>query len=211
MAESDGGESDPGAGRRTSGGDASPDPPRPQRPQLTKSRTISVSSPSSAASSAERWRGGGRESLLARRSTTAPLPPVGALAPRRLTVAVDDPSHVSPPNGGVLDRDWCYPSFLGPHVSRPRAPRQQQQQTPPPSDVRRNPSSNPAPPRRAPLSQREEEKRLASVVKLPPLLGERRPLSPPPPPLPPPVWRFDLSPYYFLLVSATEAKLASSM
>uniref|UniRef100_A0ACD5X7G4 Uncharacterized protein n=2 Tax=Avena sativa TaxID=4498 RepID=A0ACD5X7G4_AVESA len=207
MAESDGGEADPGAAPRAAGSDASPDPPRPQRPQLTKSRTISVSSPS-AASSAERGRGGvGREGLLARRSTTAPLPPVDALAPRRLTVAVDDPSHASPPNGGVLDRDWCYPSFLGPHVSRPRAPRQQQQ-TPPPS-VRRNPSSNPAPPRRAPLLQREEEKRLASVVKLPPLLGERRPLSPPPPP--PRSRRFDLSPYYLLLllvVTVTSSALA---
>ncbi|KAM0824381.1 hypothetical protein ACQ4PT_070242 [Festuca glaucescens] len=217
MAESDGGEADPGAARRAGGVDgdgASPDPvPRPQRPQLTKSRTISVSSPSAAAASttAERLRvAGGREGLLARRSTTAPLPPVDALAPRRLTVAVDDPSHsASPPNGGVLDRDWCYPSFLGPHVSRPRAPRQQQ--TPPPS-VRRNPStSSPAPPlpRRAPLSQREEEKRLASLVKLPPLLGERRPLSPPPPP--PRARRFDLPPYYLLLllvVTVTSSALA---
>ncbi|KAK1668756.1 hypothetical protein QYE76_056915 [Lolium multiflorum] len=213
MAESDGGEADPGAARRA---DGSPDPaPRPQRPQLTKSRTISVSSPSAAASTAaDRLRAGGREGLLARRSTTGPLPPVDALPPRRLTVAVDDPSHsASPPNGGVLDRDWCYPSFLGAHVTRPRAPRQQQQQTPPPSVVRRNPSaSGPAPPlpRRAPLSQRDEEKRLASLVKLPPLLGERRPLSPPPPPQPR-GRRFDLSPYCLLLllvVTVTSSALA---
>ena len=199
MAESDGGEADPGAGRRASGGDASP-VPRPQRAQLTKSRTMS-GSPTAAAASAERWRGG-RDGLLARRSATTPLPPApDALAPRRLTVAVDDPSHASPPSAGVLDRDWCYPSFLGPHVSRPRAPRQQQQQQTPVAAGRLNPSSSPAPPRRAPLSQREEEKRLASVVKLPPLLGERRPLSPPPPP--PRPRRFDLSPYYLLLVSVT--------
>ncbi|XP_051226414.1 probable ion channel POLLUX [Lolium perenne] len=210
MAESDGGEADPGAARRAAAGD---DPaPRPQRPQLTKSRTISVSSPSAAAAAERPRGGGGREGLLARRSTTGPLPPVDALAPRRLTVAVDDPSHsASPPNGGVLDRDWCYPSFLGAHVTRPRAPRQQQQQTPPPSVVRRNPSaSGPAPPlpRRA---QREEEKRLASVVKLPPLLGERRPLSPPPPPPPPRARRFDLSPYCLLLllvVTVTTSALA---
>ncbi|CAM0883807.1 unnamed protein product [Alopecurus aequalis] len=203
MAESDSGEADPGAGRREAGGDASPVPPRPQRPQLTKSRTMSGSPTAAAASSADRGRGG----LLARRSTTAPLPPpADALAPRRLTVAVDDPSHASPPNAGVLDRDWCYPSFLGPHVSRPRPPRQQQQQTPLPA-ARRNPSATPAPPRRAPLSQREEEKRLASVVKQPPLLGERRPLSPPPPR----PRRFDLSPYYLLLllvVTVTSSALA---
>ncbi|XP_047055562.1 probable ion channel POLLUX [Lolium rigidum] len=213
MAESDGGEADPGAARRANAGDgASPDPPRPQRPQLTKSRTISVSSPSATAAStaADRLRAGGREGLLARRSTTGPLPPVDALAPRRLTVAVDDPSHsASPPNAGVLDRDWCYPSFLGAHVTRPRAPRQQQQQTPPTAG-RRNPStSGPAPqPRRA---QRDEEKRLASLVKLPPLLGERRPLSPPPPLPPPRARRFDLSPYCLLLllvVTVTSSALA---
>lgn len=38
----------------------------------------------------------------------------GPLRPavRRLTVSVDDPSD-SPSVGGILDRDWCYPSFLG--------------------------------------------------------------------------------------------------
>ncbi|XP_020598309.1 ion channel DMI1-like isoform X1 [Phalaenopsis equestris] len=35
-------------------------------------------------------------------------------------VAVEDPSD-APANGGVLDRDWFYPSFLGPYPSRPRA------------------------------------------------------------------------------------------
>ncbi|KQK10801.1 hypothetical protein BRADI_2g56274v3 [Brachypodium distachyon] len=198
MAESDGGEADPGAGPQAAGGGVSrPEPAtRPQRPQLTKSRTISGSTAAAAtaaASTAERGRGG-RDSILARRSTTAPLPPAAALPPRRLTVAVDDPSHAAP-NGGVLDRDWCYPSFLGPHASRPRPPRQQQ--TPVSAD-RRNPN-NPAPPRRVAISQREEEKCLASVVKQSTLLGERRPLSPPPPRS----RRFDLPPYLLPLLVAT--------
>ncbi|KAL6614099.1 hypothetical protein ACP70R_036369 [Stipagrostis hirtigluma subsp. patula] len=195
MAESDGGEASPSPGPRAGGG-ASPDP-RPPRPQLTKSRTISGSAAASIAA-VDRLGGGdgggGRDSILVRRSSTAPLPPAAAAAaaaaqaPRRLTVAVDDPSYASP-NGGVLDRDWCYPSFLGPHASRPRPPRQQQQ-TPTSAD-RRN--SNPTVPPRVVVSQREEEKSLASVVKRSSLLQERRTLPPPPPP--PRAPRFDLSPY----------------
>ncbi|XP_062207595.1 probable ion channel POLLUX isoform X2 [Phragmites australis] len=210
MAESDGGEASPGPGSRAGGG-ASPDP-RPPRPQLTKSRTISGSAAASFAA-ADRGGGGGggggRDSILVRRSSTAPLPPPAAAAgaapaPRRLTVAVDDPSYAAP-NGGVLDRDWCYPSFLGPHASRPRPPRQQQQ-TPTSAD-RRN-STNPTVPPRVAVSQREEEKILASVVKRPPLLEERRPL-PPPPPLPR-APRFDLSPYLplLLVVTVTSSALA---
>jgi hypothetical protein len=197
MAESDGGEAaSPSPGPRAGGG-ASPEP-RPPRPQLTKSRTISGSAAASIWA-AERVGGGGgglRDSILVRRSSTAPLPPPPASAagaspaPRRLTVAVDDPSHEAS-NGGVLDRDWCYPSFLGPHASRPRPPRHQQQT---PTSAAR-PSANPTPtvPPRVAVSQREEERSLASVVKRSALLEERRPL---PPPLPPPrAPRFDLSPY----------------
>ncbi|CAO2195393.1 unnamed protein product [Urochloa humidicola] len=205
--ESDGGEAaspSPSSGTRAGGG-ASPEP-RPPRPQLTKSRTISGSAAASIWA-ADRGGGGGaaaaaRESILVRRSSTAPLPPPPASAagpspaPRRLTVAVDDPSYAAP-NGGVLDRDWCYPSFLGPHASRPRPPRQQQ--TPTSAD---RPSANPTvPPRVVAVSQREEEKSLASVVKRPALLEERRPLQPPlPPPRAP---RFDLSPYLPLLLVVT--------
>ncbi|XP_042412058.1 probable ion channel POLLUX isoform X2 [Zingiber officinale] len=77
------------------------------RPQLKKSRTINASS--SAASSH------GSCPPLVRRAATATLP-----LPRKLTVAVDNASD-SPANGGVLDRDWFYPSFLGPYAARPRA------------------------------------------------------------------------------------------
>ncbi|XP_020689156.1 ion channel DMI1 isoform X2 [Dendrobium catenatum] len=55
-----------------------------------------------------------------RRVSSGPLPPPPAGPARRLMVAVDDPSY-APANGGVLDRDWFYPSFLGPYPSRPRA------------------------------------------------------------------------------------------
>ncbi|KAG2593251.1 hypothetical protein PVAP13_5NG110329 [Panicum virgatum] len=207
MAESDGGESaSPSPGPRASGG-ASPEL-RPLRPQLTKSRTISGSA-AAPILAADRVGGGGgggvvgvRDSILVRRSSTAPLPPPPAsaagasAAPRRLTVAVDDPSYAAP-NGGVLDRDWCYPSFLGPHASRPRPPRQQQQ-TPTSADHR---STNPTVPPRVAISKREEEKSLASVVKRPALLQERRPLPPPLPPSRAP--RFDLSPYLPLLLVVT--------
>ncbi|KAG2602222.1 hypothetical protein PVAP13_5KG661300 [Panicum virgatum] len=208
MAESDGGEAaSPSPGPRASGG-ASPEP-RPPRPQLTKSRTISGSAAASILA-ADRVGGGGgggggvgvRDSILVRRSSTAPLPPPPAsaagasAAPRRLTVAVDDPSYAAP-NGGVLDRDWCYPSFLGPHASRPRPPRQQQQ-TPTSAD---HWSANPTVPPRVAISKREEEKSLASVVKRPALLEERRPLPPPLPPSRAP--RFDLSPYLPLLLVVT--------
>lgn len=55
-----------------------------------------------------------------RRASSGPVPPPPAGPARRLMVAVDDPSD-APANGGVLDRDWFYPSFLGPYPSRPRA------------------------------------------------------------------------------------------
>ncbi|KAK3162593.1 hypothetical protein QOZ80_1BG0091330 [Eleusine coracana subsp. coracana] len=204
MAESDGGEAaSPSPGPR-SGGGATPDQ-RPPRPQLTKSRTISGSAAASFPA-ADRGGGGGaaggRDSILVRRSSTAPLPPVaGEQARRRLTVAVDDPSYAAP-NGGVLDRDWCYPSFLGPHASRPRPPRQQQQQQQNSTSAGRR-STNPTVPQRVTVSQREEEKSLASVVKRAALLEERRPLLPPPPP--PRAPRFDPSPYLPLLLVATVA------
>ncbi|KAL6840246.1 hypothetical protein ACP4OV_030056 [Aristida adscensionis] len=213
MAESDGGEASPSPGPRAGGG-ASPDP-RPPRPQLTKSRTISGSAAASFVAADREVGGGGggggaRDSILVRRSSTAPLPPAAAAAggpaPRRLTVAVDDPSCASP-NGGVLDRDWCYPSFLGPHASRPRPPRQQQQQTPTPTSADRR-NTTPTVPPRVVVSQREEEKSLASVVNRPALLEERRALSPPPPP--PRAPRFDLSPYLplLLVVAVTSSTLA---
>lgn len=212
MAESDGGsEAQSPSPDPRSGDGANPDP-RPPRPQLTKSRTISGSVAASILA-ADRVAGGGggsgggglRDSILVRRSSTAPLPPYTASAagassaPRRLTVAVDDPSYAAP-NGGVLDRDWCYPSFLGPHASRPRPPRQQQTAT---TTERRSANPTvPVPPRVA-VSQREEEKSLASVVKRPALLEERRT---PPPTLPPPrAPRFDLSPYLSLLLVITIA------
>ncbi|KAJ1286420.1 hypothetical protein BS78_03G350600 [Paspalum vaginatum] len=207
MAESDGGDAESPVPGPRAGGGASSD----SRPQLTKSRTISGSAAASILA-ADRVGGGGgvRDSILVRRSSTAPLPPPPAsaagasLAPRRLTVAVDDPSYAAP-NGGMLDRDWCYPSFLGPHASRPRPPRQQQQ-TSTGADRR---SANPTVPQRVTVSQREEEKSLASVVvKRPALLEERRPQ---PPPLPPPrAPRFDLSPYLplLLVVTITSSTLA---
>uniref|UniRef100_A0A0E0JRJ6 RCK N-terminal domain-containing protein n=1 Tax=Oryza punctata TaxID=4537 RepID=A0A0E0JRJ6_ORYPU len=206
MAESDGGEASP-----SGGGEGSTDPPRPPpRPQLTKSRTIS----GSAASAFDRWGSGARDSsssssILVRRSSTAPLLPGATPAPAArglLTVAVDEPSYAAP-NGGaaMLDRDWCYPSFLGPHASRPRPPRSQQQ-TPTTTAAadRRNPTPGAPPPQTVSVSQREEEKSLASVVKRPVLLDERRSLSPPPqqqqqqraP-------RFDLSPYLVLMLVVT--------
>ncbi|XP_064974516.1 probable ion channel POLLUX isoform X2 [Musa acuminata AAA Group] len=71
-------------------------------PQLKRSRTITATVASGGAAAV-------------RRAATGPLP-----SPRRLTVAVDNPSD-APANGGVFDRDWCYPSFLGPYAARPRA------------------------------------------------------------------------------------------
>ncbi|GJM92433.1 hypothetical protein PR202_ga08907 [Eleusine coracana subsp. coracana] len=208
MAESDGGEAASPSPVPRSGVGATPDQ-RPPRPQLTKSRTISGSAAASFPA-VDRGGGGGgaaggRDSILVLRSSTAPLPPAaGEQAQRRLTVAVDDPSYAAP-NGGVLDRDWCYPSFLGPHASRPRPPRQQQQnQT---SAGRR--STNPTVPQRVTVSQREEEKSLASVVKRAALLQERRPLPPPPPPPRSP--RFDPSPYLPLLLVATVASSTVAM
>ncbi|KAL5220345.1 hypothetical protein ABZP36_025058 [Zizania latifolia] len=190
MAESDGGEANHGAGPGGGGGEGSPDPPRPRRRQLTKSRTIS----GSAASAFDRGSGWARDSTLVRRSSTAPLPPAAAQAPRRLTVAVDDPPYAAP-NDGVLDRDWCYSSFLGSHASRPRPP----QPTPTPTAAdRRNPTPSPPPP--VSVSQRGEEKSLASVVKRPVLLDERS-LSPSPPTQRAP--RFDFSPYLVLMLVIT--------
>uniref|UniRef100_A0A0D9V8B9 RCK N-terminal domain-containing protein n=1 Tax=Leersia perrieri TaxID=77586 RepID=A0A0D9V8B9_9ORYZ len=189
MAESDGGEASPSGGGGGGSGEGRPHdpPPRPPpRPQLTKSRTISGSAASAG-------------SILVRRSSTAPLPP--AMARGLLTVAVDEPSYAAPNGGGMLDRDWCYPSFLGPHASRPRPPRSQQQT---PTADRRNPTppAAAAPPPTASVSQREEEKSLASVVKRPVMLDERRPLSPPPPPQRA-ASRFDLSPYLVLMLVVT--------
>ncbi|XP_009410665.2 probable ion channel POLLUX isoform X2 [Musa acuminata AAA Group] len=71
-------------------------------PQLKRSRTITATMASGGAAAV-------------RRAATGPLP-----SSRRLTVAVDNPSD-APENGGVFDRDWCYPSFLGPYAARPRA------------------------------------------------------------------------------------------
>ncbi|CAD5189494.1 unnamed protein product [Musa acuminata subsp. malaccensis] len=71
-------------------------------PQLKRSRTITATVASGGAAAV-------------RRAATGPLP-----SSRRLTVAVDNPSD-APANGGVFDRDWCYPSFLGPYAARPRA------------------------------------------------------------------------------------------
>lgn len=80
-------------------------------PQLKKFRTLSV-------------------------GDTTPSPVfAGPLRPavRRLTVSVDDPSD-APSVGGLLDRDWCYPSFLGGgnFPSRPRAAVKSTRPPPPP-------------------------------------------------------------------------------
>ncbi|TVU36361.1 hypothetical protein EJB05_18293, partial [Eragrostis curvula] len=204
MAESDGGEAASPSPGPPAGSGATPDPlpPRPRpRPQLSKSRSSISGSAAASVAAADRGGGGGdggvRDSILIRRSSTAPLPPAAAgQTPRRLVVAVDDPSYAAP-NGGVLDRDWCYPSFLGPHASRPRPPRQPQQ-TPTTARCR---STTPTLPPRVAVSQREEEKSLASVVKRSALLEERRPLRAP---------RFDLSPYLplLLVITVTSSTLA---
>ncbi|KAG0472181.1 hypothetical protein HPP92_016727 [Vanilla planifolia] len=55
-----------------------------------------------------------------RRGSSGPLPPPASAPVRRLTVAVDDPSD-APSNSRVLDKEWCYPSFLGPYPSRSRS------------------------------------------------------------------------------------------
>ncbi|KAK8968526.1 putative ion channel SYM8 [Platanthera guangdongensis] len=55
-----------------------------------------------------------------RRANSGPFPQPPSGPARRLVVSVDDPSD-APSNGGVLDRDWCYPSFLGPYRTRPRS------------------------------------------------------------------------------------------
>ncbi|OAY82869.1 putative ion channel POLLUX [Ananas comosus] len=133
-------------------------PPPP--PQLKRSSTVSGG-------------GGGGGGVGIRRAATAPLPPP-APPPRRLTVAVDDPSYAAAPavNGGVLDRDWCYPSFLGPYPSRPRSrhasPRSRLEM--PPLPDRRNPKLPERPPP-------EKEGTKEDSVKRPLVLDERRQVS----------------------------------
>ncbi|PKA54947.1 putative ion channel POLLUX [Apostasia shenzhenica] len=95
-----------------------------------------------------------------RRAGSGPLPP-------RLTVAVDDPAD-GPANAGVLDRDWCYPSFLGPYPSRQRS-------------AARATLPKPEPPKAenttALARQRVPEKEIAEPVQAPP--KSVQPIQPP--------------------------------
>ncbi|MQL87982.1 hypothetical protein Taro_020529 [Colocasia esculenta] len=92
-----------------------------RRPQLKKSRTISTEPSTSYSSSSSPLRRAASSRIPAvpavRRASTSPLPP------RQLTVAVDDPSDSlsGGGDGGVFDRDWYYPSFLGPSASKTRS------------------------------------------------------------------------------------------
>ncbi|XP_072999748.1 probable ion channel POLLUX isoform X2 [Typha latifolia] len=127
-----------------------------QRPQLKISPTISP--------------GAAPPASTLRRAATAPR----SLPHRGLTVAVDDPSYAPAANGGFFDRDWCYPSFLGPYTTRPR-PR------PPPALQARRldlpDRRNINPPDRANKLSSEEEGKKNEVVKRPLVLEERRKVS----------------------------------
>ncbi|RWW74826.1 hypothetical protein BHE74_00017203 [Ensete ventricosum] len=127
-------------------------------PQLKRSRTITASlAPGGAAAVL------GPQPPAVGRAATAPLP-----ASRRLTVAVDNPSDV-PSNGGVFDRDWYYPSFLGPYAVRPRAtgrasssgPKKLDVPLPPPSSTDRSSAA---------VSDEEEKE----VVERPLVLEEKQ-------------------------------------
>lgn len=115
------------------GGDAGADEtpnPNPSAgkhaPQLKKSKTITAADGAVATVGANLQRSSPLAAV--RRSSTSPL---------NLTVAVDDPSDApsTAAGGGVLDRDWCYPSFLGPYPSRPRPPPQHKKKQPDPLPI----------------------------------------------------------------------------
>ncbi|KAJ0972025.1 hypothetical protein J5N97_019984 [Dioscorea zingiberensis] len=148
--------------------------PSERAPQLKKSRTITAGDGAAAAAVAA--AGANFQGPLFpawRRSATSPL---------NLTVAVDDPSDA--PASGVLDRDWCYPSFLGPYPSRPRLPPppKKKQLDPLPIQPRRA-SAFQKPPDRAPRSKPPKSFEDAKGVVV---LEERKPAvgSSPPPRLP---------------------------
>ncbi|KAJ8460963.1 hypothetical protein OPV22_033889 [Ensete ventricosum] len=127
-------------------------------PQLKRSRTITASlAPGGAAAVL------GPQPPAVGRAATAPLP-----ASRRLTVAVDNPSDV-PSNGGVFDRDWYYPSFLGPYAVRPRATGRASSSGPKKLDVPLPPPSSTG--RSSAAVSDEEEK---EVVERPLVLEEKQ-------------------------------------
>ncbi|XP_072964965.1 probable ion channel POLLUX isoform X2 [Typha angustifolia] len=140
-----------------SGGDRKPRPINgEQPPQLKIAPTISP--------------GAAPPASTVRRAATAPR----SLPHRGLTVTVDDPSYAPAANGEFFDRDWCYPSFLGPYTTRPR-PR------PPPALQARRldlpDRRNINPPDRANKLSSEEEGKKNEVVKRPLVLEERRKVS----------------------------------
>ncbi|XP_026658648.1 ion channel POLLUX isoform X2 [Phoenix dactylifera] len=141
-------------------------------PQLKKSRTIS-------AATGAVFPGPLHPAI--RRSSTGPLPP-----PRRLTVAVDNPSD-APPNAGAFDREWCFPSFLGPYPSRPRTAARAPAGARPPPAPRRPEPRPPLPDRKGPagaassphrtLARVSEAEKKKEAVKRPLVLEERKQLS----------------------------------
>ncbi|KAG1328026.1 putative ion channel POLLUX [Cocos nucifera] len=145
-------------------------------PQLKRSRTISTGAGAGAGAVFP-----GPLHPAVRRSSTAPLP-----APRRLTVAIDDPSD-APPNAGAFDREWCFPSFLGPYPSRPRTASRAPAGARPPSSTRRTEFPPLLPDRKGPawaanspdrsLARVSEVEKRKEVVKRPLVLEERRQLS----------------------------------
>ncbi|XP_073106700.1 probable ion channel POLLUX isoform X2 [Elaeis guineensis] len=173
MPESDGGASQ--SSNPTPG--PSPNPSSSPRngesaPQLKKSRTISAGAGAVFP---------GPLHPAVRRSSTAPLPP-----PRRLTVAIDDPSD-APPNAGAFDREWCFPSFLGPYPSRPRTASRTPAGARPSSATRRTEFPPRLPDQKGPawaakspdrtLARVSEVEKRKEAVKRPLVLEERRQLS----------------------------------
>ncbi|KAF5185250.1 Ion channel like [Thalictrum thalictroides] len=89
---------------------SNPNPNKPERPPvLKKSRTISEES---------------RFTSTSNNQNTFQFPPVRRISttpPSAHRFITNDPSSSdSNSNGGIYDRDWYYPSFLGPHTSLSR-------------------------------------------------------------------------------------------
>ncbi|XXG74082.1 hypothetical protein AAC387_Pa07g2892 [Persea americana] len=151
-----------------SDGDPNPNPSKAERPpRLKKSRTIAVADPA-----------GSSQNPPISRISSSPLPS------RRLLSSSDDPFQFS--NGSMCDRDWHFPSFLGPHVPRTRST----------VKVSKPKLDSPPPPRRdqiRPPSQPSdcgslvsEGKKKAEEEVRPVGLSSSSSSSPPPPRPPPP-------------------------